>query len=321
MGSSPTLAFTLGDPRGIGPEVIVSAIHRLRATYPQSGVRVILPPDNRPTLPADVEVHVLAPAGSRQNLGQMAWDDLTAGRFSVDALDLAIAWGMAGEVQGIVTGPVSKPALHAAGALFPGQTELLQDRTGAQRVGMLMAAEPSGPNQPPLRILLMTTHMALRQVPTALTQTLIRDQLTLLNEALIEGWGIPKPTLALCALNPHASDGGLFGDEEATLFAPVVSQLQAKGIAVEGPFPADTVFRRALDGRADAVAVPYHDVGMAVFKSLAFGAGVNVTLGLPFVRTSPDHGTAFDLAGQGVADPSSAWAATELAYRLAEARP
>jgi 4-hydroxythreonine-4-phosphate dehydrogenase len=130
-----------------------------------------------------------------------------------------------------------------------------------------------------------------------------------------------KPRIALCALNPHASDGGLFGDEEATVLEPVVQDLQRANVCVEGPFPADTVFRRALDGRADAVAVPYHDVGMAVFKSLAFGSGVNVTLGLPFVRTSPDHGTAFDLAGRDMADPSSAWAATDLALRLAEARP
>jgi 4-hydroxythreonine-4-phosphate dehydrogenase len=157
-------------------------------------------------------------------------------------------------------------------------------------------------------------------VPDTLTHTLVRDQLTLLNDALIHGWKLSSPRLALCALNPHASDGGLFGDEEATLLEPVVRELQAEGMAVEGPFPADTVFRRALDGRADAVAVPYHDVGMAVFKSLAFGTGVNVTLGLPFVRTSPDHGTAFDLAGKGVADASSAWAATALAQQLAEAR-
>lgn len=298
----------------------MAAVHRLRATYPKTGIRVIVPSQGSISVPDGVEVHRIHPPEKNQTIGSGSWDDRTAGQFCVAALDLAVAWGMAGEVQAVVTGPVSKPALHAAGAQFPGQTELLQDRTGAHRVGMLMAAEPSAPGQAPLRILLMTTHLALRQVPDTLTHTLVRDQLTLLNDALIHGWKLSSPRLALCALNPHASDGGLFGDEEATLLEPVVRELQAEGMAVEGPFPADTVFRRALDGRADAVAVPYHDVGMAVFKSLAFGTGVNVTLGLPFVRTSPDHGTAFDLAGKGVADASSAWAATALAQQLAEAR-
>lgn len=315
MGPSISLAFTLGDPRGIGPEVMVDAIRRLTRTSASTQVRVIVPEDWIEPLPTGVVVHRL---GHRSRI--RGWTEEEAGAFCVDALDLAIQWGMEGEVHGIVTGPVSKPALHGAGATFPGQTEFLQARTGAPEVGMLMASEAIPPTGYPLRILLMTTHLPLREVPEVLSHELIQNQLVLLHEALVHGWGIDDPAVALCALNPHASDDGLFGDEEARILEPVVHDLQDRGLRVEGPFPADTVFRRVMDGRADAVAVPYHDVGMAVFKSLAFGTGVNVTLGLPFVRTSPDHGTAFDLAGKGVADASSAWAATELARRLAESR-
>jgi 4-hydroxythreonine-4-phosphate dehydrogenase len=185
-------------------------------------------------------------------------------------------------------------------------------------VGMLMAAEET-PLGGALRVLLVTTHLPLRAVPDALTPERIEAQLRLLHRALATGWGIPAPRIALCALNPHASDRGLFGDEEARILEPAVARLRDQGLRVEGPFPADTVFLRALRGDADAVAVPYHDVGMAVFKTLSFGGGVNVTLGLPFVRTSPDHGTAFELAGTGRADPASALAALRLAARLASA--
>jgi 4-hydroxy-L-threonine phosphate dehydrogenase PdxA len=186
-------------------------------------------------------------------------------------------------------------------------------------VGMLMCAETTRLDAP-LRVLLATTHLPLRQVPEVLTSELLEEQGALLAESLSEGWGIEEPRIALCALNPHASDGGLFGDEEARVLAPALEGLRNRGVAAEGPFPADTVFLRVLDGEFDAVVVPYHDVGMAVFKTLAFGRGVNVTLGLPFVRTSPDHGTAFDLAGTGRADPGSAVEALELAVRVGSRR-
>ncbi|TVP43191.1 MAG: 4-hydroxythreonine-4-phosphate dehydrogenase PdxA [Gemmatimonadales bacterium] len=256
--------------------------------------------------------------GSFESTGQVDGSELLAGHATVSALERGVAMAMAGEVGALVTGPVSKPALHAAGARYPGQTEFLRDRTGVQRVGMLMAAESSRAGVP-LRILLVTTHLPLREVPAALTEATIISQVELLHESLLGGWKIAAPRIALCALNPHASDGGLFGDEEARVMVPAVAALRSRGLIVEGPFPADTVFHRLLRGEADAVAVPYHDVGMAVFKTLAFGAGVNVTLGLPFVRTSPDHGTAFDLAGTGRADPTSALEALRLALRITEA--
>jgi 4-hydroxythreonine-4-phosphate dehydrogenase len=258
--------------------------------------------------------------GRFEATGSFDGSELSAGRVSVAALERGVAMALAGEVDALVTGPVSKPALHAAGARYPGQTEFLRKLAAVRDVGMLMAAESSRAGVP-LRILLITTHLPLRDVPAALTEPRIVSQLELLHESLRSGWGISSPRIALCALNPHASDGGLFGDEEARVMAPAVAALRARGRGVDGPFPADTVFHRLLRGEADAVAVPYHDVGMAVFKTLAFGAGVNVTLGLPFARTSPDHGTAFDLAGSGRADPASALEALRLALRITEARP
>jgi 4-hydroxythreonine-4-phosphate dehydrogenase len=245
--------------------------------------------------------------------------DARAGAFAVGAIERAVGMALRGEVQAVVTGPVHKPSLRAAGHDVPGQTELLAALTGAERVGMLMAAERTRLGAP-LRVLLATTHLPLRDVPAAVDTELLVTQTELLHAALRDDWGIERPRIALCALNPHASDGGLFGDEEATVYAPALSHLKVAGLCVEGPVPADTVFARALAGAFDAVVAPYHDVGMAAFKTVSFGTGVNVTLGLPFIRTSPDHGTAFDIAGTGRADSSSMEEAVRLAIRLAHAR-
>ncbi|NIP60251.1 MAG: 4-hydroxythreonine-4-phosphate dehydrogenase PdxA, partial [Gemmatimonadetes bacterium] len=212
-----------------------------------------------------------------------------------------------------------KPSLQAAGWDVPGQTEMLADLTDVKQVGMLMAAEHTRLDAP-LRVLLVTTHLALRDVPGAVTASRLVDQIGLLDRALREDWRIDEPRIGACALNPHASDGGLFGDEEARVFEPALTELRDRGVDVAGPLPADTVFAKALAGSFDAVVAPYHDVGMAAFKTVSFGSGVNVTLGLPFVRTSPDHGTAFDIAGSGRADPSSMLEALALALRLAENR-
>jgi 4-hydroxythreonine-4-phosphate dehydrogenase len=226
---------------------------------------------------------------------------------------------MAGEAHGIVTGPAHKPALRAAGVDVPGHTELLQQLTEAPYVGMLMAAEVTRVGAP-LRVLLATTHLPLRDVPRTLTTQLLVDQTRLLHTALRRDWRLDRPRIALCAFNPHASDDGLFGDEEKRIYEPAVGRLRDEGLTVSPALPADTVFSRALAGEFDAVVAPYHDVGMAAFKTLSFGAGVNVTLGLPFVRTSPDHGTAFDLVGTGRADPTSTRNALRLAVELARAR-
>ncbi|MGQ0815183.1 MAG: 4-hydroxythreonine-4-phosphate dehydrogenase PdxA [Gemmatimonadota bacterium] len=239
----------------------------------------------------------------------------TAGRRAGQAIEEAVAMALRGEVDGIVTAPIDKYALHAGGYDFPGHTEMLAALTGAPAVAMMMAAERTAIGGP-LRVVLATTHLPLSGVPRALTTELLIEQAVLTHEALRASWQLPEPRLALCALNPHASDGGLFGDEEARVMRPAIEQLSALGVRIAGPLPADTVFVRAACGEFDVVIAPYHDVGMAAFKTAAFGMGVNVTLGLPFVRTSPDHGTAIDIAGTGAADPSSMEEAIRLAIML-----
>ncbi|HKP75914.1 MAG TPA: 4-hydroxythreonine-4-phosphate dehydrogenase PdxA, partial [Longimicrobiaceae bacterium] len=220
----------------------------------------------------------------------------------------------------IVTAPIDKAAFHAGGWHYPGHTEMLGELSASPRVAMLMAAERTALGGP-LRVVLATTHLALRDVPGALSDALLVEQATLTAAALRDAWGIARPRLALCAVNPHASDGGLFGDEEARIVEPALRTLAEAGIDAAGPIPADTVFTRALRGEFDAVIAPYHDVGMAAFKTAAFGSGVNVTLGLPFPRTSPDHGTALDIAGKGIADAGSMKEAILLAIRLARRTP
>jgi 4-hydroxythreonine-4-phosphate dehydrogenase len=234
---------------------------------------------------------------------------------SAGAIERGIALSADGSVGALVTGPAHKPALQAAGWDVPGQTEMLQRLVDSPAVGMLMCAEETAFGAP-LRVLLATTHFPLRDLFRYLTSDLLFHQGRLLHVSLKEDWGMENPRIALCAVNPHAGDGGLFGDEEETLFGPAIQRLRQGGTNAQGPFPADTVFRRALEGEFDAVVAPYHDVGMAAFKSVSFGSGVNVTLGLPLVRTSPDHGTAFDIVGTGKADPASATHALNLALFL-----
>ena len=240
---------------------------------------------------------------------------MAAGRLAGLAIERAVQLALDGEVDGIVTAPIDKFALHASGYEFAGHTEMLAALTGNPPVAMMMAAERTSGN--PLRVVLATTHLPLAAVPQAVTTRLLIEQALLTHEALALSWRIINPRLALCAMNPHASDGGLFGDEERRIMEPAVNELVAHDIRITGPIPADTVFVRALRGEFDAVIAPYHDVGMAGFKTAAFGHGVNVTLGLPFVRTSPDHGTAIDIAGTGAADSSSMEEAIRLAIMLA----
>jgi 4-hydroxythreonine-4-phosphate dehydrogenase len=238
-----------------------------------------------------------------------------AGRLAGRAIERAVGLALAGEVDALVTAPIDKNALHAGGYDFPGHTEMLAALSGRKSVAMLMTAESTALGGP-LRVVLATIHLPLSAVPNALTSALLVEQGLLAHEALTCSWQIREPRLALCAMNPHASDGGMFGDEEFRIMRPAIEELNAHGVRTAGPIPADTVFVRALRGEFDAVIAPYHDVGMAAFKTAAFGHGVNVTLGLPFVRTSPDHGTAIDIAGKGTADSSSMEEAIRLAVRL-----
>jgi 4-hydroxythreonine-4-phosphate dehydrogenase len=302
--STQCLAVTLGDPRGIGPEVVTKAVRRLREQGSNTEFILLGPDDFDPGL------------GTYEGVGRFDGSEHSAGVLSALAVERAVDLALAGTAMGIVTGPIHKPALRSAGFMEPGHTEMLRRLTGVSDVGMLMAAEETRLGAP-LRVLLATTHVPLRDVPDLLNADLLVSQAMLLNSSLEANWNLAHPRIALCALNPHASDGGLFGDEEDRVFRPAVNALRGAGVEVEGPISADTVFSRALDGEYDAVIAPYHDVGMAPFKTIAFGAGVNVTLGLPFVRTSPDHGTAFEIVGTGRADPSSMQAAIRMASRLA----
>lgn len=303
------LLVTLGDPRGVGPEVTAAAVAALRADHPDVRVRLFgLDPRNALTATG-----VAAPESAVEFDGS----ETSAGRVAGEAIEHAVAAARAGEGDALVTAPIHKPALRAAGWDEPGHTELLMRLTAAPEVGMLMAAESTRVGGP-LRVLLATTHLALRDVPAALSSERLYSQTRLLHRELVTRFDIAEPRIALCAFNPHASDDGLFGDEEARIYAPVLAEMS--DLDVSGPVAADTVFSRALSGEFDAVVAPYHDVGMAAFKTVSFGTGVNVTLGLPFPRTSPDHGTAFDRVGTDSVDASSMLEALRLALRLARSR-
>jgi len=305
------LAVTPGDPRGVGPEVTLHALETFESRFSSDPVLIIGP--DGPLAPHDLSA--LAATHSATGGGV----DAVAGAIAGRSIERAVESALAGHVHAIVTAPIHKPSLDAAGWSVPGQTEMLAELTSSSPVGMLMVAESKRLGTP-LRVLLATTHLPLAAVPAAVTQDLLVQQITLLDRALRRDWGIDAPRIGLCALNPHASDGGMFGDEEGSVFEPALSRVRSAGIDATGPLSADTVFGRALKGEFDAVVAPYHDVGMAAFKTVSFGEGVNVTIGLPFIRTSPDHGTAFDIAGTGQADASSMVAALELAHSLANKR-
>jgi 4-hydroxythreonine-4-phosphate dehydrogenase len=302
----PRLALTLGDPRGIGPEIVARALEvPLNADIVLVGAE-----DQISGLPASEKVSVGAwRSGSGEEPGRVRGKAhsraVLAGTIAGRAVETAAHMALAGEVDGIVTAPVHKYALHLAGFPYPGHTEWLAHMAGDVDVAMMLAADR-------LRVVLITTHVASRDVPALVTKERVVTTGRVTRKALKDWFGIPNPRLVLCALNPHAGEDGLFGDEEARVLTPAARQLRAAG-----PLPADTVFVRAMRGEVDAVLTPYHDVGMTAIKVAAFGRGVNVTLGLPFPRTSPDHGTAFDIAGKGTADWGSMRAALELAVQLA----
>jgi 4-hydroxythreonine-4-phosphate dehydrogenase len=297
----PRLAVTLGDPRGIGPEIAARAL----AEPLDAEITVVGAEDQIAAIPAQRRVPVGAwGLGSGERPEDRA-RTIRAGRVAGHAVETAVKLALQGEVDGIVTAPVHKHTLHLAGFPYPGHTEWLAHLAGDVDVALMLASEE-------LRVVLVTTHVPFRDVPALLTtERVVRTGRTT-ERALREWWGITSPRLAVCAVNPHAGENGLFGDEEERVLRPAAAALGAAG-----PLPADTVFVRAMRGEFDAVLAPYHDVGMTAIKVAAFGRAVNVTLGLPFPRTSPDHGTALDIAGTGRADASSMRAALELAVRLA----
>jgi len=305
----PRIAVTLGDPRGIGPEITQRAL----IAGLEAEVTLIGPDDLIATMPAAARIGVGSwGAGCGEGAGAEARPRaIRAGTLAGRAIETAAQLAVSGIVDAIVTAPIEKHATRLAGFDYPGHTEWLAHLAGDVAVAMMLTAEDRG-GEGPLRVVLVTTHVAFRDVPALLTAERVTRTGRVTITALRDWWGIAEPRLALCALNPHAGEKGLFGDEEPRVLEPA-----ARALGAAGPLPADTVFVRAMRGEFDAVLAPYHDVGMTAIKVAAFGEAVNVTLGLPFPRTSPDHGTALDIAGQGIADPSSMIRALRLAVKLA----
>jgi 4-phospho-D-threonate 3-dehydrogenase / 4-phospho-D-erythronate 3-dehydrogenase len=290
----PRIALTVGDPAGIGPEIVAAAAGA-------ADVRAVCDPVIFGPSPDE--------ARARFSLGRVSAE---AGQAAFDSLVAAVRAAERGEVDGVATGPVSKEAFAAAGLPWKGHTDLLGHLTGASRVAMMFHSEP-------LRVVLATVHVALREVPDLLTTTGLLALLQLTHQSL-PAFGYPSPRIAVAGLNPHAGEHGLMGIEDDEVIAPAVAAARDLGLDVAGPIPGDTVFLRAVRGEFDVVVATYHDQGLIPVKLLAFGTSVNVTLGLPIIRTSVDHGTAFDIAGRGVADASSMRSATMLAARLATVR-
>lgn len=308
----PRVAITLGDPRGIGPEVVSKTL----ADPPGEAEYVVIGPDElvRELPGGGIGIGSIGKweAGSGKRTAVERTFPASpfplpleeAGRLTAAAVLKAVELALSGDVDAIVTAPAEKRALHAAGYEYPGHTEWLAELAGGVDVVMMLVAGS-------LRVALVTTHIPLSAVPSAVTIERVLKAGHITHSALECWWGIEDPRLAVCALNPHGGEGGLFGDEDDEVLEPAARELDAAG-----PLPADTVFVRALRGEFDAVLTPYHDVGMTAVKVAGFGGGVNVTLGLPFIRTAPDHGTAFDIAGEGIADAGSMREAVRLAVEL-----
>lgn len=320
--SKRILALTLGDAGGIGPEVALRAA--LQSRWP-SDLRLVLVGARAVADAASELIGVPAlpdwiPGAVKHRV--LLWDPkpgpftLKAGQPTAAAARAATAWieaavegCLCGLFDGMVTAPLCKEGLALAGIPFPGHTEMLATLTGTRRYAMMLAGGP-------LRVVLATRHLPLARVAKAVTREAIREAAELAAESL--PWlGFPEGRLAICALNPHAGDGGLLGHEEAEVILPEIRSLRKRGYNVDGPIPSDVVFYQARLGHYAAVVAMYHDQGLGPLKMLAFDSGINVTLGLPIVRTSPDHGTAFDVAWTGKAHPGSMTEAVTLAARLA----
>jgi 4-hydroxythreonine-4-phosphate dehydrogenase len=303
------VALTTGEPAGIGPEIAVAALDALPAD-----VDCVLIGDRslfaHARLPAGVSIeHV--PLAAPAVAGRL---DVRNAHYVLAMLDRAIEGAVAGEFDAIVTAPVQKSVINDAGVRFTGHTEYLAEKTGTPRVVMMLVG---GDAVHPLRVALATTHLPLADVPRAITTDGLAATIEVLHADLVAKFGIAAPRIGVCGLNPHAGEGGHLGREEIEVISPALERMRARGIALDGPLPADTVFVPANARRYDAILAMYHDQGLAPLKYASFGHGVNVTLGLPFVRTSVDHGTALDLAGSGRADAGSLRAAISLAVELA----
>lgn len=328
MEYKPLIAITMGDPAGIGPEIICKAF--------MGDIRKTM----RPTVIGDSGVmektirtlqfplklkQINRPEESSPKKGVIEIIDLKnisrffhgkpsaiAGKAVYEYIKRAVSLAVKGEVDAIVTAPINKETLKMAGIRYPGHTELLAKLTGTKDFGMMLIGGP-------LRVILVTTHVALKEVPSLIKKDKVLKTIILAHKAMLD-LGIENPRIAVAGLNPHAGEGGIFGKEEKKEIIPAIEKARKKGINAIGPVPPDTLFHKAYKGEYDVVVSMYHDQGLIPLKMLSFGKAVNVTVGLPIIRTSVDHGTAYDIAGKGIADPSSLLEAIKLAVKLAEAK-
>jgi len=326
--ASPVVALTPGDPAGIGPELVIRALGdeavcaRARFLVVGDGemlaarAKRIGAPFDAPAVESAEALRAgsatagwLSSAEKSCDEGVLGKVDGNAGFASVKWIRQAAELALAGSVDAMVTGPINKQSIKRGGCKHEGHTELLGEVTRAKPVMMLVGGG--------LRVAIVTRHVALKDVPRLLNKAEIVRTVRAVHESLSRDFGIAEPRIAVLALNPHASDGGRFGDEEKTLITPAVRELELGGLAVDGPLVPDVAFFEVLKGSHDAVVAMYHDQGLIPLKTLAFDSGVNVTLGLPIVRTSPDHGTAFEIAGTGKADATSFVEAIGLAVEIA----
>jgi 4-hydroxythreonine-4-phosphate dehydrogenase len=324
------LGISLGDPAGIGPEVTLKAIAAELAGEATTSYLIIGDAAIYRRLNAQLGLGLtLSPyaTGSTSRLCLLdpgcalldapATESPAAARAAVAWLREAAQRCLRGELAAMVTAPVNKHAIVQAGIPFIGQTEMLSEMAGTARTAMMLLGQDSVGRW--LRVTLATTHLALRRVPDAITPAKLALALDLAAQSCRE-LGLSRARIGVCGLNPHAGEGGEFGSEEAEIISPAIAAARQRGLDAVGPLPGDTVFHQALRGDFDVVVAMYHDQGLGPLKTVAFDTGVNWTLGLPFIRTSPDHGTAYDIAGQGRANPSSMIAALRLARQLAARR-
>jgi len=317
--SARPVALSCGEPAGIGPEIAVKAWETLRAECPFVWIG---DPRHLPagTPVAEISDPAEALAACRRALPVLRLDfaapmvpgqaDPANARGTIAAIETAVRLVQAGQASAICTAPIHKKALiDGAGFAYPGHTEFLAALAGVERVVMMLASDR-------LRVVPTTIHMALSDVPHRLTPSLLRETIEITARDLRDRFGIAHPRLAVAGLNPHAGEGGAMGREEIDWIAPLLAQMAPQEFSLSGPHPADTMFHAAARAKYDVAICMYHDQALIPIKTLDFDQGVNVTLGLPFVRTSPDHGTAFDIAGQGLANPASLIAALKLAQKM-----
>lgn len=316
------IALTCGEPGGVGPELAVAA----RAALPEldmvwigdprhlpkgSAYHLVDAPHQAREVPAGVLPVLAHPFAAENPPGVLVPDNA---RGVIEVIERAVALAMSGAVGAVCTAPLHKKALKdGAGFAFPGHTEFLAHLAGVERVVMMLAS-------PLLRVVPVTIHIPLSDVAVALTSSLLEETLRVTHAGLIRDCGLARPRIAVAGLNPHAGEGGAMGDEETRIITPVLERLRAEGMAIVGPMSADTMFHARARAGYDVAVCMYHDQALIPIKTLDFDGGVNVTLGLPFIRTSPDHGTACDIAGRGLARPDSMIAALRLARDMALAR-